>query len=171
MITVDEALSLISAHVEPLGHDTIALGDTVGRTLAEPLIARCDAPRQPLSAMDGYAVVERSTAPGRRLKLVGESRAGRGFQGIVQPGQAVRIFTGAPLPDGADYVIMQEYASRDGDHVTFTEGYGPAAHVRAVASDFAKGAELVPAGTRLGARAVVAAAAADVSEVRVARCP
>ncbi|WP_370031520.1 molybdopterin molybdotransferase MoeA [Qipengyuania mesophila] len=171
MITADEALSLIAAKVGPLGSETIELADAAGRTLAEPLIARCDAPRQPLSAMDGYAVVERTTAPGKRLELIGESRAGRGFAGIVGPGQAVRIFTGAPLPDGADYVVMQEYASRDGDHVTFTEGYGPAPHVRAVASDFSKGAELVPAGTRLGARAMVAAAAADVSEVCVARRP
>ncbi len=171
MITVEEALSLIAAKVHPLGHETIALADAAGRTLAEPLVARCDAPRRPLSAMDGYAVVGRATAPGRRLDLVGESRAGRGFQGAVGPGQAVRIFTGAPLPDGADWVIMQEYALRDGDHVTFTEGYGPASHVRAVASDFAKGAELVPAGTRLDARTMVAAAAADGAEVCVSRQP
>ena len=171
MITVDEALSLIAAKTRPLGNESVALADAAGRTLAEPLFARCDAPRHPLSAMDGYAVIERSTFPGAQLEIIGESRAGRGFDGTVQPGQAVRIFTGAPLPDGADYVIMQEYAARDGDHVIFNEGYGPASHVRAVASDFAKGTELVPAGKRLDARAMVTAAAADVAEVRVSRQP
>lgn len=171
MIAVDEALAIIEQRIGPLGRETVALGEAAGRTLATALRARSDAPRHPLSAMDGYAVVQQATAPGKRCAIIGESRAGRGFAGQVGPGEAVRIFTGAPLPAGADYVIMQEYASREADQVTFAEGYGPAAHIRAIASDFARGDVLVPAGTRLGPRAMVAAAAADVAEVDVALRP
>lgn len=171
MIAVDEALALIARHVRPVESEFVPLGQASGRVLAEPLHARCDAPRHAVSAMDGYAVIEAATAPGRSLDLIGESRAGSGFAGTVGEGQAVRIFTGAPLPAGADYVVMQEYARREGDRVTFAEGYGPASHVRAQGSDFAAGAELVPQGTKLGARAMVAAATADLAEICVARRP
>ena len=171
MITFDEAQAIVAARVEPLGSETIALAEAANRTLAAPLFARADAPRQAVSMMDGYAVIEQATAPGIRYEVIGESRAGRGFAGSVEAGEAVRIFTGAPLPRGANYVIMQEHAAREGNHVTFTKGYGPAAHVRPAASDFAAGDTLVPAGTRLGPRAMVAAAAADVSQVTVARRP
>lgn len=171
MIAVDEALAIIDERVRPLGSETVRLEDAAGRTLAETLLARTDAPRRPLSAVDGYAVIRQATSPGMPCVVIGESRAGCGFAGKLGPGQAVRIFTGAPLPTAADYVIMQEYALRDGDRVTFVEGYGPEAYVRAIASDFARGDALVPAGTRLGPRAIVAAAAADVAEVKVALRP
>lgn len=171
MIDFDEAQRLIAAEVQPLGSERIAITDAAGRILAESLSARSDAPRQAVAAMDGYAVIDAATRPGEPLLLIGESRAGAGFAGQVAAGQAVRIFTGAPMPDGADRCIMQEYASRDGELVQFAEGYGPGWHVRKAGSDFRAGDMLLDAGTRLGSRAMVAAAAADVAEVAVGLRP
>lgn len=171
MITFDEALDLIAAQVDPLGTEEVALAEAAGRVLAAPLHARSASPRVAVAAMDGYAVIDASTGPGEALKVVGESRAGGGYPSQVKPGEAVRIFTGAPLPQGADRCIMQEYATRDGDAVRFAEGYGPGWHFRAAGSDFAAGDLLLGAGTRLTPRAMIAAAAADVASLTVARRP
>ncbi len=171
MIDFDRAIALIGEQAAPIGSEQVALAYAAGRVLAQDLVARSCAPRGAVSAMDGYAVIEAVTKPGEWQELVGESRAGARFDGTLHAGQAARIFTGAPLPAGADYVIMQEYAERDGDRVCFAEGYGPASHVRAAGSDFAEGALLVPAGTRLTPRAMIAAAAADVAQVTVAQRP
>lgn len=171
MIDYDEAQRLIATEVGPMGSERIAIGEAAGRILAEPLFARSDAPRQAVAAMDGYAVIDASTRPGEPLQLIGESRAGAGFAGRVEAGQAVRIFTGAPMPAGTDRCIMQEYASRDGELVLFTEGYGPGWHVRKAGSDFGAGDLLLDPGTRLGPRAMIAAAAADVAEVAVGLRP
>lgn len=171
MIDFDQAIALIAGLAGPIRTEDLALADAARRFLAQDLRARCDAPRGAVSAMDGYAVIEASTAPGEWLDVVGESRAGARLDKALGAGQAARIFTGAPLPAGADYVIMQEYAERDGMRVRFAEGYGPAGHVRAAGSDFAAGALLVPAGTWLSPRAMIAAAAADVARVTVACQP
>lgn len=171
MIDFDQAIALIAELAGPIGTEEVALVDAAGRTLAQDLVARSNAPRQAVSAMDGYAVIKASTRPGEWLDVVGESRAGARLESELHEGCAARIFTGAPLPAGADYVIMQEYAERDGARVRFAEGYGPASHVRAAGSDFAEGALLVPAGTQLTPRAMVSAAAADVPQVTVARQP
>jgi len=171
MISFDEAIALIERAVGPLGDEEVPLGEAAGRVLARPLTARSAAPRQAVAAMDGYAVVDAATRAGIDLTVIGESRAGQGFAGTVAPGQAVRIFTGAPMPDGADRCIMQEYAARDGDRVRFAEGYGPAWHVRAAGSDFAAGDTLLEAGTRLSPRAMIAAAAADRAILSVSLQP
>lgn len=171
MISFDEAQALIAAHIGPLGQEEVALGAASGRVLAQDLTARMDAPRHAVAAMDGYAVCDATTQPDQPLRVIGESRAGGAFSGQVAAGEAVRIFTGAALPAGADRCIMQEYATRDGETVRFADGYGPGWHVRAAASDFAAGDVLLKAGTRLGARAMVAAAAADVAAVQVAQQP
>jgi molybdopterin molybdotransferase len=164
-----EAIRLIEETVTPVGVERCAFTDVAGRILAEPLHARCAAPRVPVAAMDGYAVLDGTTRPGEPLTVVGESRAGSGFSGTLSAGQAVRIFTGAPMPGGADRCIMQEYAHRDGNQVCFAEGYGPAWHVRAAGSDFAAGDMLLDAGTRQTPRAMIAAAAADDASLTVAR--
>ncbi|MCB2015131.1 MAG: molybdopterin molybdotransferase MoeA [Novosphingobium sp.] len=169
MISYAEAIRLIEETVTPLGVERCAFAECAGRILAEPLHVRCAAPRVPVAAMDGYAVCDGTTRPGEPLTVIGESRAGSGFSGTLAPGRAVRIFTGAPMPDGADRCIMQEYARRDGDQVRFTDGYGPGWHVRAAGSDFAAGDMLLAAGTRLTPRAMIAAAAADVASLTVAR--
>lgn len=171
MISFDEAFALIASKVTPLGTETVAIADAAGRILAQSLHARSAAPRVATAAMDGYAVIDAATRPDESLQVVGESRAGAGFAGKVTPGQAVRIFTGAPMPVGTDRCIMQEYASRDGDRVRFAAGYGPGWHVRAAGSDFAAGALLLEAGTRLTARTMIAAAAADVASLPVALRP
>lgn len=166
----DAALALI-AHVQPLAGETIGLDEAAGRTLAADVIARAAAPGTAVSTMDGYAVVDAATVAGEWLAVAGESRPGAAWRARVAPGQTVRIFTGAAVPEGATRVIIQEHAERDGDRVRFTPGYGPAAYIRAAGSDFAAGALLLPAGTRLTARALVAAGAADRAEVTVALRP
>ncbi len=171
MIDFDAAIGLLEGAAAPLGAEPVALADAAGRVLAEPLHARRDAPFAPVAAMDGYAVCDANTRAGEPCTVIGESRAGAGFRGRLGAGQAVRIFTGAPMPDGANRCIMQEYAARDGDNVRFADGYGPSWHIRAAGSDFAAGACLLTAGTRLTPRAMIAAAAADVAMLSVARQP
>lgn len=171
VIGFDEALALLEASVVPLGAEEVPLAGGAGRVLAAPLSARCDGPRVAVSAMDGYAVLDAATQPGEALKVIGEAPAGAGFSGKLAAGEAVRIFTGAPMPDGADRCIMQEYATRKGKTVRFAEGYGPGWHVRAAASDFAAGEVLLEAGTRLTARAMIAAAAVDRARIAVSLRP
>lgn len=171
LISVDEALALIEASAEPLPSEDLPLAGAAGRVLAAPLFARRAAPFSDVAAMDGYAVHDGSTKAGMPVLVLGESRAGAGFSGMVQAGEAVRIFTGAPMPKGADRVIMQEYATRDVSTVRFAEGYGPGWHVRKAGSDFAAGDRLLDIGTRLGPRAIVAAAAADQAMLSVAAQP
>ncbi|MCU0891184.1 MAG: molybdopterin molybdotransferase MoeA [Sandarakinorhabdus sp.] len=171
LVDFADAIALIEAAVVPLGIERVPIAAAAGRVLAEPLFARCDRPAAPVSAMDGYAVAAASLAPGAVLPVIGEARAGAGFAGMLQPGQAVRIFTGAPLPCGADRVVMQEDTTRDGDHVRIADAIGSARHIRAAASDFAAGALLLKAGTRLHAPAMVAAAAADMAHLHVHRRP
>lgn len=172
MITVDEAHALIAANAPIMASETVALGDALGRVLSQPIIAALDSPRQAVSAMDGYALCDADVVGvGARLDVIGESFAGAGFDGRIGAGQVVRIFTGAPLPDGADRVIMQENVDRDGDVAIVARDYGPGWHVRARASDFAAGTVLLEAGTLLNPRALVAAAAADVAALDVARRP
>lgn len=171
MISFDEALALLESVVRTLGAEAVPLAGAAGRVLAARITARSDSPRVPVAAMDGYAVLDASTRPGESLMVIGEARAGAAFSGLLGAGEAVRIFTGAALPIGADRCIMQEYAQREGDGVRFAEGYGPGWHVRTAASDFAAGDVLLEAGARLGARAMVAAAAADLAQVTVIRRP
>lgn len=166
-IGLDEALARLAALVTPLPVETVPLAEAVGRYLAAPLHARCGAPRVAVSAMDGYAVVDASTRPDHPLTVVGEAWPGTPYSGEVGAGEAVRLFTGAPVPAGADRVIVQEQAQRDGATVRFTAGYGPARHIRQAGSDFAAGARLLGPGTRLDHRAMVAAAAADRAELPV----
>ncbi len=169
-VSFDTALARIAQFVLPLGSERIAIAAAPGRVLAEPLRARHGAPRRAAAAMDGYAVVDAMTRAELPLRVIGEAFAGSSFAGRVGEGEAVRIFTGAAMPAGADRCIMQEYARRSGDLVWFDAGYGPGWHVRGAGSDFAAGAMLLSAGTRLIPRALVAAAAADVSTVVVYRC-
>lgn len=171
IVSFDEAQRILAEVVQPLAGQRVALSDAAGRVLAEPLLARNDAPRRAVSAMDGYAVANETTRPEQSLRLIGESRAGAGFAGHVGAGEAVRIFTGAPMPEGTDRCIMQEYAHVEGGRVRFAAGYGPGWHVRAAASDFRAGELLLAAGTLLSPQAMIAAAAADVASVAVAAQP
>ncbi len=167
MIGFDEALDRLTAVARPGERDRVALAEAHGRVLAAPVIARMDAPASDTSAMDGYAVREADLAAPARLRVIGESFAGRGFDGEISAGECVRIFTGAPMPRGADRVVIQEIVRRDGDVAIFDEAPDGGHHVRPRASDFRRGDELLPAGRRLDPRALVAAAGADVAEVEV----
>ncbi len=123
------------------------------------------------SAMDGYAVRAGDVAPGQALTLVGESAAGRRYPGRVRPGEAVRIFTGAPVPEGADSILIQENADETDGSVMPRETLAPNRHIRPAGLDFAAGQRFFTAGQRLGAKDMALAAALGAGEVSVRRRP
>lgn len=169
MISVQEALDRLFALAAPPDPEDVPLTEAVGRVLLRPLCALRDQPPFAASAMDGFAVRAAEAVAGARLRVVGESAAGRGFAGEVGPGEAVRILTGAPLPRGADAVVMQEDAPRQGEHVVI----GPearAGHVRAAGIDFRAGAVLA-APRRLSPADVALLAAFGRPQVTAARRP
>lgn len=171
LLPVDAALARILARVPPVAAETVPLAESLGRVLAQPLLAHHDQPPFDASAMDGYALRAADVAPDAWLDVIGTSQAGAGFAGTLGTGQAVRIFTGAPLPQGADTVIMQEEAVREGDRVRFT---APARHghsVRPRGNDFYSGQRLLPAGRLLDAMGISVAATANHAELVVARRP
>lgn len=172
MIGFDEAVELVRSAARPLGTESVALTAAARRVLAEPVVACIDSPRTNVSAMDGYAVCEGdlTNAP-VRLRVVGESFAGAGWGGRVDPGTCARIFTGAPVPEGADRVVIQEHVRREGDIAIIAEQAAGARHVRRRGSDFRQGEELLPRGRLLDPRALVAAAAADLQQLAVYRRP
>ena len=171
MPSFDQAISLLADHVIPLGCEEIALEHAAGRYLAEDLCARSNSPRADVSVMDGYAVVRYSTSGDSKLVIVGESRPGAPYRGALGKRDAVRIFTGATVPEGADCVIMQEYARLEESEVSFAPGHGPSTHIRRVGSDFRAGDVLLARGIRLTPPALVAASAADRANLTVAKRP
>ena len=173
LMPVEAALARVLASVSgPLDEERVSLAEAFGRTLASDVAARRVQPPFATSAMDGYALraADAAIAQGR-LTVVGEAAAGRPFPGRLGPGEVARIFTGAPLPEGADSVAMQEIAQRVGDAVTFAALVAPGDHVRRRGCDFAEGEILLSAGRRLTARDVALAAAADHPTLAVRRRP
>lgn len=141
-----------------------------GRVLAEAIVATAPLPSVDRSVMDGYAVRASSVRPETRLAVVGESRAGSVPEALLE-GTTMRIFTGAALPAGADAVVMQEDARRDGDSVVFDRAVRLHEHVRRLGSDVAPGDRMIDAGTRLTAAHLSLLAALDLATVAVARAP
>jgi molybdopterin molybdotransferase len=172
LLPVAEARALILAEVEPLPREMVALAEAHGRVLAEALRASRDQPPFAASAMDGYAVRadDIATLPSN-LRIIGTAPAGRRFQGAVGPGEAVRIFTGAPVPDGADTVVIQENGVAAGDVVTVTAETAPGRNIRHAGLDFRRGAVVLPAGSILGPRAIGLAAAMNLPMLPVRRRP
>jgi molybdopterin molybdotransferase len=171
-LTVEEATARICGDAQPLEPETVPITAVHGRVLAEPLRASLTAPPFDASAMDGYAVRAADFAQlPVTLQVVGMAQAGRGFDGAIGPGQAVRIFTGAPVPDGADSVIIQEDTAASGTSVTVTAWDGPRGNVRTRGFDFERGAALLEAGRRFGARELTLAAAAGHGTLSVRRKP
>ncbi len=167
----DEALSRLLAGAGPLGTETLPLVQAAGRIAAEPVHARLTQPPVAASAMDGWAV-RWADIPGP-FRIIGESAAGHGVAGEVGAGETVRIFTGAPLPAGADTVIVQEEVRREGESAILS-GEGPpkiGAHIRNAGQDFTEGSLLTTAGTRLTARHLGLLAAAGHGSVSVIRRP
>jgi molybdopterin molybdotransferase len=169
MIAFDEAVRRLTEVARPVGRETVPLRKAAGRVLAAPVVAMVDSPPADSSAMDGYAVRE-ADLPGP-LHLIGESFPGHGFDGALGPGSCVRIFTGAPVPAGADRVVIQEIAARDGNGVTIAEQPGQSSYVRPRGSDFRTGETLLEPGWQLDPRALVTIAAADLAEVEAWRAP
>lgn len=170
MISVEEALSHIFDLVTPVGVETVPLAQAAGRVLAEPVRARRTQPPFPASAMDGYALNGTEAEPHAMFKVIGTSAAGHGFDGRVGPGQAVRIFTGAPVPEGATRVIIQEDVTARGDMITLGDNLGDSLHIRAAGNDFAEGAR-VEAPRRLSAADLSLLAAMNLPELPVHRRP
>lgn len=171
LLPVEEARRRILAGVEPTPPEHVALAEAAGRTLASPVIATRSQPPFPASAMDGYAVRAADATAGTALQVSGESSAGRRFTGTVGSGEAVRIFTGAPVPVGADAILIQENAEVAGPAIVVRESPVAGRFVRPEGLDFAAGAQLLAAGRRLGAREVSLAAAANAAILPVRRRP
>ena len=172
MLSVDEALARILAAFSPLPAETVSVDEAFGRVLAAPVTARITQPPHAVSAMDGYAVraADLPQAPAR-LRVVGAVPAGSLFERPLGPGEAVRIFTGAPLPEGADSIVIQEDTDQDGDEVIVKEVPSRGVYVRARGLDFNEGDPGVEAGTWLTPRHVGLIAAMDVPWVSVHRRP
>ena len=158
MISVEEALEAVLALVEPVGSEAVPLREAGGRVLAEPVVAPRDQPPFAASAMDGYAVRSADVYPGARLRVLGEAAAGRPWGGTVGPGTAARIFTGAPMPTGADRVVIQEDVTAEGDAITLGRALDPGPHVRPAGGDFAAGARIEPSALLTPERIALAAA-------------
>lgn len=172
MISFDEALAIVCGEARPIERARVPVGEAHRHVLAEEVVAGRDAPPADVSAMDGYAVRGEDVEAGRTgFRVIGESFAGTSFRGLVNSGECVRIFTGAPVPDGADRVIVQEMVTRDGETMTITGDISPASHIRKRGSDFSVGALLLEEGRFIDPRVLVAAAGADRAELLVWRRP
>ncbi len=163
LISVEEALERVLASADaPLDEERVRLDAAHGRVLARDLVALRTQPPFPNSAMDGYALraADASALPAT-LTVIGEAAAGRAFSGIVGPGQAARIFTGAPMPEGADAIVVQEDVRREGDRIDLTAAVPLGENLRPAGLDFREGEALIQAGRRLSPRDVALAAAAN----------
>ena len=170
MITVDEALGHLFSLVSPIETEEVPLAQAAGRVLAADAVARRDQPPFAAAAMDGYAVAADAVRPGATFTVVGEAAAGHAFGGKVGAGEAVRIFTGAPVPDGADRVVIQEDVTRDGDRITLGHDLGDRPHVRPAGTDFTTG-ETLPAPRLLTPADIALLAAMNLPRVTVRRKP
>jgi len=172
LISVDEALARITGALTPVGSEMVSIAQAHGRVLAQAVISNRTQPPFAVSAMDGYAVRAGDVANvPAKLTIIGQAPAGGAFTGAVGPGQAVRIFTGGPLPKGADTIVIQENTQADGNLVTVTQPVTAGRHIRAEGLDFRTGDEMLAEGRRLGARDVALAAAMNVPWLCVRRRP
>jgi len=171
VISVDDALDRIFTRIPTPLPETIPLTRAHKRVLINPLVAQHTQPPFDASAMDGYAVRASEIVPDKPVFLAGTSQAGARFTGMMQSGECVRIFTGAPLPIGADAVIMQEQATADGNKVVFHKPAKVGQSVRRKGNDFVAGKELLPAGMPLNPAMLNLAASANYAQLEVARRP
>ena len=171
LLSVAEALARVTQGLEPLEPERVKLEQARGRVLAEDIAAHLTQPPFDAAAMDGYAVRAADVAVlPATLRLIGDALAGRGFDGEVKQGEGVRIFTGAPVPKGADTVVIQENTEVAPGVVTVKDA-APRRHIRPRGQDFTKGEVLLRAGTRLGPRELMLAAAMNHAELPVRRKP
>lgn len=169
LITIAEARRRVLEAASPLASERVPIADALDRVLAEELVATGDVPPFPSSAMDGYAVTD--GAAGRELALVGESRAGTPTDRVLAEGEAIRISTGAAVPEGATAVIRQEDVEERDDSIRTAAAVAPGENIRPAGDVMRAGAVVLRSGTALGAAELGAAVAAGVSEVTVAARP
>ena len=170
MITVEAALSQLFELVTPLESEVVSIDQAYGRILSEPVSAQRDQPPFSASAMDGYAVSDQALPEGLMLDVIGEAVAGKGFNRSVHNGEAVRIFTGAPLPQNASKVIIQENVEQIGDTIRISSPENVATFVRAAGSDF-KAGDSIKAPRLLNSSDIALLAAMNVSKLPVRRKP
>lgn len=168
LLPVDEARARMVGQAAAAADETVALGEARGRVLREAITAHRAQPPFPASAMDGWAVRAADT-PGV-LKIIGESAAGHPYEGMIGPGEVTRIFTGAPVPNGTDAIVIQEDATRAGDQLT-VPGVAPGHYVRSAGVDFKAGDRLLSPGVRLDPWRLALAASSGAATLRVARRP
>jgi molybdopterin molybdotransferase len=169
---VAEALSAVLAGTEPLPAEMVALDAAHHRVLARDVAALRTQPPQAMSAMDGYAVRAADAARvAARFKVIGEVAAGRPFEKAVGPGEAVRIFTGGVIPEGADAIVIQEDTVAESGGITITEAAIPGRHIRPAGVDFRQGEVLLTRGTRLTDRDLSLAASMNYPDLTVHRRP
>jgi molybdopterin molybdotransferase len=168
VISVEEALARVLALADRLPEETVPLARASGRSMTRPAAAARDQPPFAAAAMDGYALAD-PARPGDRFCVIGMAAAGHAFQGRIGAGQAVRIFTGAPVPAGADRIIIQEDAEAQDGTILLKEGLDSGTHIRPQGQDFRAGDSLPP--RRLRAADLALLAAMNLPEVTVARRP
>ena len=149
MISVDEAVGRIARAFAPVGSERVPIQSAACRVLSEDITARFDQPPAPMSAMDGYAVRAADAKLDAELSVVGVSPAGKPFVGQVHAGQAVRIFTGGVVPEGADAVVLQEDVQARENHIRVKEAPPLGDNVRARGLDFRAGDILLTRGHRI----------------------
>jgi len=172
LMPVADALARITGALAPLAPESVSVAEAYGRVLAESVGARVTQPPVAVSAMDGYAVRAADVAEvPTSLRVIGEAPAGAAFDGTLGEGEAVRIFTGAPVPDGADAIVIQEDTTRDGDLVKVSAGVPAGKFIRPAGLDFSAGDERLAKGRMLTARDVALAAAMNVPWLMVTRKP
>jgi len=171
-LSVEDALAQVLAGINALPGELVGLLDAPGRVLADDVAARLTQPPFDASAMDGYAVRRADVAQlPANLRVIGEAAAGHQFNGDVGAGEAVRIFTGAPVPEGADAIVIQENVETCGDTIRIFDGRPDPAHIRRRGGDFSAGDIRLRAGKRLNARDIVLAAAMGHDRLPVRRHP
>ncbi|RLJ41767.1 molybdopterin molybdotransferase [Litoreibacter meonggei] len=170
MISVAEALSAVLKLGSPLDVELVSLAEADGRVLAQDVAATRNQPPFSASAMDGYAVSTTDVFEGDQFTVIGEAAAGHRFDGVVGAGQTVRIFTGAPMPEGAERVVIQEDVTRDGDVVVLQGTLDTGRHVRPAGGDFKTG-DVITAPRRLGPSDIALLASMNVARVPVRRRP
>ncbi|WP_428409041.1 molybdopterin molybdotransferase MoeA [Hyphococcus sp.] len=171
MLSVEEAIAAVLEGAGPLGAERTGLSDLPGRIAAEDVKAQMTQPPFAASAMDGYAVRFDDVAVGAQLRVIGEAPAGNPFKGKIAKGEAVRIFTGGAVPDGADHVVIQEDVTREGDIIAVKDAQESPRNIRAAGIDFRHGDILAKKGDRLHEIHGALFAAANIAEVSVCRRP
>ncbi|MEP2642121.1 gephyrin-like molybdotransferase Glp [Roseobacter sp.] len=170
MISVAEARAQLFALIDPLGVETVPLRAAAGRVLARDVAATRTQPPFDASSMDGYAMRRAEVEPDAMFKVVGEAAAGHGFDGRIGPGQCVRIFTGAPVPDDADFVVIQEDVTRRGTLITLNRDMDTKDNIRPAGGDFSAG-DVMHAPRRLTSTDIALLASMNIAQVPVTRRP